>query len=178
MRRVTWLAVPALLSACGLGGPCDHARGITLYASFNGVSVAGVDPSVPLSQVAFWERQQDSRREASWSILSTPLLGTATQVDLLQGSPDAGGGTLLYSFPIQNARLVRDSLLQVTTGTSAYGADSAAFLELVQQLYQHPTYLEVKTDSVPSGAFRSRLGSPPFLPPPDDPSVWKAIYCG
>lgn len=167
-----------MLSGCGLGGPCDHARGITLYATFNGARVTTVDQATPLSLVSFWEHQQDGRREIGWSVLSRPLKGTPTRVDLLQGAADAGGGTLLYSYPIQNAITVNDTLVQVTSGTSAEFAGGAlSFADLLQLLYNEPTYLEVKTDSVPSGAFRSQLGSPPFFIPPADPAVWQGIYC-
>jgi len=174
-----WLSLPAYLAACGIGGPCDHARGITLYATADGAAVEAVtQQNVPLSQMSFWEHQQDGRRELGWSILAPPLPGSATQVDILQGSADAGGGTLLYSFPIQNALTLNDSVVQVTSGTAAqFPEGSISFADFLQVLYREPVYLEVKTDSAPSGAFRSQLGTPPFYIPPADPADWQPLYC-
>lgn len=193
MSILSWVALPLFLTGCGVYGPCDHQRGIVLYAALEGGDVRTVDQTEPLSQVAFWEHQRDGlRREVHWIILSPPLRGSVMEVHLHQGS-QVSEGVLLYTFPLEAAGTVprpggqgSDSVLQrVSAGAvTAYGEDEGAwykgtvpFPELLQRLYREPTYVDVHTDSVPSGEFKASLGTPQFFLPPSDPAVWQPIHC-
>jgi len=196
VRRNTILCVtfPLLLAGCGLTGPCDHTRGVVLYATVDASDVRLVDQTDPLSMVTFWEHQRDGfRRDASWSILSQRLRGTATQVHLHEGSAVSAGGALLYSYPIENGRKDiqppgQPGVLidQITSGSvvgygdgppgSWYGG-TVPIEQLMQKLYLGPTYLDIHTDSVPAGEFRAQLGTPLFFQPLDDPSKWQPVYC-
>jgi len=194
MRAVFWVSVPLWLAGCGLTGPCDHTRGVVLYATIDASDVRLVSQTDPLSMVTFWEHQRNGfRRDASWSILSLRLRGTATQVHLHEGSASSGGGALLYTYPIENGRKDIQSpglpgvlLDQVTSGSVvAYGdgppgpwyTGTIPIEELMRKLYLGPTYLEIHTDSVPAGEFRAQLGTPLFFQPLDDPSKWQPVYC-
>lgn len=186
-KTATWLAVPLWLAGCGIYGPCDHSRGIILYATANGSAVESVSQLEALSSVSFWERQRDGyHREVGWTVLSPHLRGSPIQVVLREGSAAAGGGILLYTFPIENAHTLSDTLIQVTGGTAdgygegepgAWYRGTIPFLDLMLRLYQSQTYLEVQTDSFPDGEFRARLGTPRFFGPLEDPSQWQAVYC-
>jgi hypothetical protein len=187
VRVVTWLAVPLWLAGCGLHGPCDHTRGITRYATADGGDVEPVSQVTALSSVSFWEHQRDGfRRQVTWNVLSRPLRGSPVQVALREGSAAAGGGMLLYTFPIENAYALSDTLIQVTSGMvegfgegepGAWYRGTIPFLDLMLRMYQGQTYLEVQTDSFPAGEIRARLGTPRIFPPPDDPSPWQAVFC-
>lgn len=194
MQIVFWVSVPLWLAGCGLTGPCDHTRGVVLYATVDDSDVRLVDQTDPLSMVTFWEHQRDGfRRDASWSILSPRLRGTATQVHLHEGSATVGGGTLLYAYPIENGRkdiqapgLPGVLIDQITSGSVvAYGdgapgswyAGTISIENLMQKLYLGPTYLDVHTDTVPTGEFRAQLGTPLFFLPLEDPSQWQPVYC-
>jgi len=194
LKAAIWLAVPIWLAGCGLTGPCDHQRGIVLYAAVDGSDVRQADQTDPLSMVAFWEHQRDGfRRDVLWTILSPSPRGNVTEVHLHAGSAASGGGTLLYTFPIENARSdiqppnwSGGAVDQVTSGSvQAFGdgepgpwyRGTISIEDLMQRLFQGPTYLEVHTDSVPAGEFRAQLGTPLFFLPPDNPAVWQSVYC-
>jgi hypothetical protein len=190
IRPVAAISLSLWLAACNWYGPCDQQRGIELYATVNGRDVREADQTDPLSMVAFWEHQRDGfLRDVSWTILAPRLPGTATEVQLRQGS------VLLYTIPIENARRdlpprpgqPSDSVLdQITAGlVEAYGSGppgswyrgTVPIEELMQRLYRDSTYIEVITDSVPAGAFRAGLGRPRFLGAPEDPARWQPVYC-
>jgi hypothetical protein len=187
VRAVTWMAVPIWLAGCGLNGPCDHTRGIILYATANGGDVQPVSQFAALSSVSLWEHQRDGyHRQVDWAVLSPHLRGSPIQVVLRDGSAAAGGGVVLYTFPIQNAYTLSDTLIQVTSGMAegygegnpgAWYRGTVSFLDLMQRMYRSQTYLEVQTDSFPAGEFRAQLGTPRIFAPPDDPSEWRAVYC-
>jgi hypothetical protein len=192
-KAAIWLAAAPWLAGCGLYGPCDHQRGIVLYATTTGADVREVGQSEPRSMVAIWEHQRDGfRREVIWTVLAPRLRGTVTQVHLHEGLAASGGGPLLYSFPIQNAQrdVHPDSagrvIDQVTAGSvegygdgtpGAWYQGTVPIQDLMQRMYGGNTYLEVHTDSVPGGEFRAGQGTPSFLAQPEDPATWQAIYC-
>lgn len=187
VRVVWWVTVPVWLVGCGIYGPCDHTRGITLYATASGGDVEPVSQFEALSSVSFWERQRDGfRRQVTWTVLSRPLRGSPIQVVLREGSAAAGGGVLLYTFPVENVQAVNDTLVQVTSGMvegfgesepGAWYRGTIPFLDLMLRMYRTQTYLEVQTDSFPAGEFRTPMGTPRIFAPPDDPSEWQAVYC-
>jgi hypothetical protein len=99
-----------------------------------------------------------------------------------QGFPQGTPGRLLYDFPLQHTRpdqgvITSGTIVEHQRQVGPWYGGTIPFDELMTVMFAGPTYLEVHTDSVPAGAFRTSLGRPRFLGLAEDPTEWHRYYC-
>jgi hypothetical protein len=160
---IALLALPPLVTGCRIGGCLVQGRGIALYAVMDGGDIGMVSPAADsaVSSVTFGQSRgagAGDEHTVGWLIRAWTLQGFPTAVRLREGTPTTPGA-ILYTFPheVEFASMYRGTV---------------PFEELLRRTYQGPTFLEIVTDVAPQGELRGRLGTPPYLHPPDDATVW------